>query len=75
MRRSLTPKQTAKLVDVHISTVFRWMFHGVRGKRLASHLVGGRRRIYCEDLDTFIGVVTAPSNDEATNAELDELLD
>jgi hypothetical protein len=51
------------------------MFHGVRGKRLASHLVGGRRRIYCEDLDTFIGVVTAPSNDEATNAELDELLD
>ena len=50
----LTVNQVAKRLPVHVATVWRWVLHGVRGKRLNSHLVGGRRYIYGRDLLTFL---------------------
>ena len=39
----LTVNQVAQHLNVHAATVYRWTFQGVRGKRLRSFLIGGRR--------------------------------
>lgn len=49
-----TPTEIAIIVGVHVGTVYRWMFNGVRGKRLQSILVGGRRRILDQHLSEFL---------------------
>jgi len=49
-----TFKQDASECDVHVATVWRWVLHGVRGRKLASIHVGGRRFITRSDLDTFL---------------------
>lgn len=51
-RRTL--KQVADLLDVHSGTVRRWTIHGVRGKRLPSFLIGGRRYVTSVDLAEFL---------------------
>lgn len=50
----LTVNQVAKRLPVHVATVWRWVIRGVRGKRLNSHLVGGRRYIFGRDLLAFL---------------------
>jgi excisionase family DNA binding protein len=50
----LTLNEVAKYLKVHVATVHRWIFQGVRGKRLTSFLVGGRRFIAISDLEDFL---------------------
>ena len=50
----LSLNEVAKQLNVHISTVFRWSFRGVRGRRLKSFLVGGRRYVDADDLAQFL---------------------
>ena len=50
----LSLNEVAKYLKVHVATVHRWIFQGVRGKRLKSFLVGGRRYIAVSDLHDFL---------------------
>jgi len=52
-----SPAERARSVGKHMSTVWRWMLHGVRGVRLPSHRVGGRRVILQSDWETFFAKV------------------
>jgi hypothetical protein len=46
--------QIAKLLNVHPATVWRWVLQGVRGRKLQSVLIGGRRWVFKSDLDEFL---------------------
>ena len=50
----LTLADVASRFRVHISTVYRWTYRGVRGNRLRSFLVGGRRFVLPDDLQEFL---------------------
>lgn len=50
----LTVNQVAQHLNVHAATVYRWTFQGVRGKRLRSFLIGGRRSVALADLEHFL---------------------
>jgi excisionase family DNA binding protein len=50
----LTVNQVAQHLNVHAATVYRWTFQGVRGKRLRSFLIGGRRYVAFADLEHFL---------------------
>ena len=52
--KRLTIHEVARQLNVHISTVFRWSFRGVRGRRLKSFLIGGRRYVDADDLTRFL---------------------
>ncbi len=41
------------------STVARWAIHGVRGVRLESFVVGGKRRTSREAIDRFLAALNA----------------
>lgn len=47
-------RQAATLLGVHLATVWRWVLHGVRGRKLPTVMVGGRRYILARDLDDFL---------------------
>lgn len=42
-------------VGVHLATAWRWVLRGVRGRRLRSVLIGGRRYVLRADLAAFLG--------------------
>lgn len=44
---------------VHIATVYRWMNRGVRGIRLETLLIGGRRYVTEESLERFVSLVSS----------------
>lgn len=46
--------QAAAEVNVHVATIWRWALHGVKGRKLRSFLLGGRRFILRNDLDAFL---------------------
>ena len=48
-------RQVATRADVNIATVWRWVGKGVRGRRLRTQYVGGRRFVLASDLDAFLG--------------------
>lgn len=50
-----TPRQVAEVVGVDVATVRRWLSTGVRGRRLPSRLIGGRRYVRTVDLAKFVG--------------------
>jgi hypothetical protein len=50
----VTLNQVAKRLKVHVATVYRWTLQGVRGKRLRSFLIGGRRYVALADLEHFL---------------------
>lgn len=54
MSDRLTLTQVAKELDVAVSTTWRWVIKGVKGKKLRSRLVGGRRYVYRRDLSAFL---------------------
>jgi hypothetical protein len=56
---------TTRKLQVHISTTWRYLLHGVRGKKLKSYLVGGRRYILHRDLVDFL----SPANNEPTTTQ------
>jgi hypothetical protein len=53
--------EASKLVPgrPHISSIFRWMGNGVRGVKLESCLLGGRRYTSVEALERFAARTTA----------------
>lgn len=50
----LSLSQVANLLGVHVATVWRWTKHGVRGRRLQTVAIGGRRYVLQRDLDSFV---------------------
>ena len=56
-----TINQVAQQLHVHVATVFRWARRGVRGRRLKSYLIGGRRFVNADDLDVFLSPRDDPS--------------
>ena len=48
--------QVAQQLRVHLSTIHRWCGTGVRGKKLPTCLLGGRRYVRASDLAAFLDV-------------------
>ena len=46
----------------HIATCWRWIYHGVRGVKLATIVVGGRRFTSKEAIERFIEASTATAD-------------
>ncbi len=61
----LSLNEVAKHLKVHVATVHRWIFQGVRGKRLKSFLIGGRRYIAVSDLDDFLQAKSSSVTNES----------
>lgn len=55
----MTVNQLARREEVHCATPWRWMQHGVRGIRLRSIRVGGRRYILESDWQEFSAALNA----------------
>ncbi len=51
----LSLREVAEHLNVHVTTVARWVSVGVRGHRLASVLIGGRRFVLRVALEDFFG--------------------
>lgn len=77
----LSIANAARLVRVHTATVWRWVLNGVKGRKLRSVQIGGRRFVLRRDLDAFLAPQTGanePQQDLGRSAEragekLDEL--
>lgn len=52
--------EVAQHLHVHIATVYRWVFRGVRGRRLRTYMVGGRRFVTQAALDLFLQASEPP---------------
>lgn len=52
----------ARQLHLHVSTIHRWSQLGVRGKRLRTRLVGGRRFINVSDLQEFLAAEAPQEN-------------
>ena len=64
----------ARIVGVHIATVHRWRLRGVRGHRLRTYLLGGRRCVDRVDAVAFLAAINdtnppAPVTDAADRAD------
>lgn len=55
----LSPSQAAGVVTVNISTVWRWFLKGVKGHKLESACIGGRRFTSHEALSRFVARINA----------------
>lgn len=62
-KERLTLNEVAKRLKVHIATVYRWTLQGVRGRRLSSFLIGGRRYITLSDLEWFLQPEDHPTSE------------
>ena len=72
----LTLNQVAKHLGVNIGTVYRWSFRGVRGRRLQTFLIGGRRYVALPDLERFFETKESPkstSNQKPSNTAEERL--
>lgn len=49
--------EAARLLKVHVATIWRWYLHGVRGRKLSTKLIGARRYVLAEDLQTFLAAL------------------
>lgn len=58
--------QLARREKLHASTVWRWVLHGVRGTKLRSIRVGGRRYITESDWLEFSAALNADLQDAPT---------
>ncbi len=63
---SLSLRQAAELLPGHPkrSTMHRWTHQGVRGVRLATFLVGGRRYTTPEAIEAFIRALSERGRDD-----------
>lgn len=46
--------EVAQNLRVHPATVWRWTLRGVKGRRLKTILIGGRRFVLLNDLENFL---------------------
>ncbi len=60
--KRLSLREVAKRLDLNISTPVRWALYGVRGRKLRTHLYGGRRYCLLKDLEDFLAGVEHASN-------------
>ena len=65
--------KVAQALNVHVSTVHRWIHSGVRGRRLESILVGGRRKILRISLEAFLRPQEEQKQSEAVSADRNRL--
>ena len=68
----LSMRQAAARMRVHVATIWRWSLHGVRGRRLKTFLIGGRRYVNIASLNLFLNEVAAaapPRADPTARAE------
>jgi hypothetical protein len=75
-RRSLS--QLAAYLNVHLATTWRWTLKGVKGRKLRTVMVGGRRFVLQSDLDKFLAQdqPSSPSPDRDRRADVaGQLLD
>jgi len=56
----ISPRDVARQLRLHISTIHRWMTSGVRGRRLPSRLIGGRRFVIRSDLEEWLSLPEQP---------------
>ena len=47
-------REAAELLKVHVATVWRWVTVGVRGRKLGTFFVGGRRFVTREAIERFL---------------------
>ncbi|QDV73804.1 DUF1580 domain-containing protein [Botrimarina mediterranea] len=59
---------------VHITTIYRWVLKGVRGKVLESALLGGIRYTSLEALQRFLGTTTTNVQESHRKAQIDVIL-
>lgn len=52
----------AKSLCVSTATVYRWILRGVRGRKLPSALIGGRRFVSTTDFNKFIDPTQTSTN-------------
>jgi excisionase family DNA binding protein len=62
-----TFREVAKLLGIHVATVWRWYLHGVRGRKLPAVLIGARRYVLAADLDTFLSAGAAGHQPDTTD--------
>jgi hypothetical protein len=56
-----TLREAAQRLNVHVASVWRWVLHGVRGRKLPTVLIGGRRFVLRRDLEAFLDSGSSPS--------------
>jgi hypothetical protein len=49
----------ARLCGVDVSTLHRWRVHGLRGHKLPTFRIGGKRYVLRSALEAFLGAVNA----------------
>ena len=57
--------ELAKHLDVHASTVWRWTLRGIRGRKLKTIQIGGRRFVFAEEAERFISSLNQPDDSPA----------
>ena len=64
----LSMNATARHLQVHVATIWRWTLHGVRGQRLRTMRIGGRRFVFARDLEAFLASLNS-TNDNSQPAD------
>ena len=72
---SFNPREVAKALDLHVSTIFRFMLNGVRGEKLPWYLVGARPRIGRADLLAWLEAINAGRHDADQESRSDRRVD
>ena len=65
MNQNLIPLATASRLipgSPHVSTLHRWRLRGIKGVKLPTRLIGGRRFVDPDELDQFFQNVTAAAD-------------
>lgn len=71
----LSMSEGARRVGVSTATFWRWALRGVRGRRLPTILVGGRRWVLLTDVEAFLVGGLAPSPQIAPQVDLSNRVD
>jgi Protein of unknown function (DUF1580) len=71
--RRYSATQLALHLHVHVATIWRWILRGVRGRKLTTIMVGGRRFVLESDLRIFLaaGSPIAQNNDRELHSRAD----
>jgi hypothetical protein len=67
-----SPREVAKALDLHVSTVFRFMLKGVRGAKLRWHLIGARRRIGRAEFLAWLEAINDDRHDTKPESRRDQ---
>ena len=65
----LSMSEVARQMEVHTSTAFRWYLNGVRGVKLRTVSIGGKRFVLEEDLHAFLDDLNPDRSIQRDNIE------